>query len=267
MIELAPRAVSEQAVLEALREVSDPELDESLVDLGFLESVRVDAGRVEVLLRLPTFWCAPNFAYLMAHDVREHALRVPGVRQVRVVLKDHMYADEISEGVSANKPFDAVFPGQADGVDLDALRDLFRGKAFGMRQEQLVRFLLGAGLTDEEVVGLRLDDVLDVTDQSDLRVRVGDAERLLPGGAALARAYLVRRRRIGLDADGSARLVTDLAGAPIASGGLPAHLDRARRQRISMTFNAIMCRGLLETRYGLDKARDAGTNLNRSEAP
>jgi metal-sulfur cluster biosynthetic enzyme len=265
VIEVVP-SVSEQAVLAALREVSDPELDESLVDLGFLESVRVDGGRVEVVLRLPTFWCAPNFAYLMAHDVREQALRVPGVEQVRVVLKDHMYADEITEGVSAGQPFDVVFPGQAEGVDLDALRDLFRRKAFLMRQEQLVRFLLGAELTDEDVVGLRLDDVLDTTDPSELRLWVRGAERLLRGGAALARTYLVRRRRIGLDGHGSARLVTDLAGAPIGSGGLPAHLDRGRRQRVSITFNAIMCRGLLETRYGLDTDREGGTSVTRREA-
>ena len=155
-----------------------------------------------------------------------------------------------------------VFRGQAEGIDLDALRDLFRGKAFGMRQEQLVRFLLGAGITEDDVVGLRLDDVLDITDGSGLRLRVGGEERLVSGGAALARAYLVRRQRIGLDAHGSARLVTDLAGAPIASGGLAAHMDNTRRQRISMTFNAIMCRGMLATRYGLDTASEGGTTVS-----
>lgn len=266
MIGLSPRVVSEQEVLEALRDVIDPELDESLVDLGFLDSVRVDGGRVEVVLRLPTFWCAPNFAYLMAHDVREQALRVPGVSQVRVVLKDHMYSDEITEGVSANRPFDEVFPGQADGDHLDDLRALFSGKAFGMRQEQFVRFLLGAGLTDEDVVGLRLDDVLDTTDRSGLRLRVGGAERVLPGGAPLARTYLARRRRVGLDALGGAQLVTDLAGARIAPDGLGAHLDHTRRQRVSMTFNAIMCRGLLETRYGLDTDKAPRGDVKRSAA-
>ena len=267
MIESYPTVVPEQAVLAALRDVNDPELDESLVDLGFLHSVRVDEGRVEVVLRLPTFQCAPNFAYLMAHDLREHALRVPGVRQVRVVLKDHMYADEITEGVSANLPFDAVFPGQADGDHLEDLRALFNAKAFGMRQEQLVRFLLGAALTHEDVVGLRLDDVLDTTDLSGLRLRVGGAERLLHGGAPLARTYLERRRRVGLDVHGSARLVTDLAGAPIAPGGLAAHLDRTRRQRVSMMFNAIMCRGLLETRYGPSTAKEGRSDVTRIEAP
>src|SRR5438067_705235 len=153
MIETA-EVVSEQAVVAALHRVSDPELDESLVELGFLDSVHIEGGRVDVVLRLPTFWCAPNFAYLMAYDAREQALQVPGVRQVRVVLKDHMYSDEISTGVSAHQGFDEVFPGQADGEDLSQLRALFQAKAFGMRQEQLVRFLPESGLTAAEVVGL-----------------------------------------------------------------------------------------------------------------
>ena len=92
MIEAA-EAVSEQAVLAALRTVTDPELDESLVELGFVDSVRINGGDVAIVLRLPTFWCAPNFAYLMAVDARDATLRLPGVRQVHVALKDHMYSD------------------------------------------------------------------------------------------------------------------------------------------------------------------------------
>jgi metal-sulfur cluster biosynthetic enzyme len=257
MIETAVEAVSEQAVLAALRTVSDPELDESLVELGFLDSVRIqDEGRVEVVLRLPTFWCAPNFAYLMAYDAREQALTVPGVRQVRVVLKDHMYADEISTGISAGQRFDEVFPGQADGEDVGELRALFHGKAFGMRQEQLSRFLLDAGLTAQEVVGLQLADVLDTSIETGLRLRVGGQVRLLRGGAPLAHAYLERRGRLGLDQSTSARLITDKDGQPIAADDLSEYLQCGRRQRISMTFNAVMCKGLLETRYDLVKGDD-----------
>jgi metal-sulfur cluster biosynthetic enzyme len=254
MIETAG-AVSEQAVLAALRTVSDPELDESLVELGFLDSVRIDDDNVEVVLRLPTFWCAPNFAYLMAYDAREQTLRVPGVRQVRVVLKDHMYSDEITTGISAGQKFDEVFPGQADGEDVGELRALFHGKAFGMRQEQLARFLLDTGLTTDEVVGLRVEDVLDTSDQSGLRLRIGGQARLLRGGAPLARAYLERRRRVGLDEDGSAWLITGKDGQPIVASDLSEYLQCGRRQRISMTFNAVMCKGLLETRYDLQGGR------------
>jgi metal-sulfur cluster biosynthetic enzyme len=250
VIQTAFVAVSEEAVLAALGTVSDPELDESLVELGFLDSVRIeDEGCVEVVLRLPTFWCAPNFAYLMALDAREVTLQVPGVRQVRVVLKDHMYSDEISTGISAGQRFDEIFPGQADGEDVGELRALFHGKAFGMRQEQLARFLLDAGLTAAEVVGLRLADVLDTSNASGLRFQVDGQMRLLRGGAPLARTYLERRRRLGLDEHGSARLITDPNGQAIDANELSEYLQCGRRQRISMTFNAVMCKGLLETRY------------------
>jgi metal-sulfur cluster biosynthetic enzyme len=250
MIETAS-AVSEQAVLAALRTVVDPELDESLVELGFVDSVRIDADRVDVVLRLPTFWCAPNFAYLMAYDAREQTLRVPGVHQVRVVLKDHMYSDEISAGVSADQSFDEVFPGQAEGDDVSQLRGLFHGKAFGMRQEQLTRFLFEAKLTPDELVNLRVADVVDTSDRSGLQLQVSGQLRLLRGGAPLMRAYLDRRRRLELDASDSAHLITDRDGQPISAAELVDYLDRGRRERISMTFNAVMCRGLLETRYDL----------------
>jgi metal-sulfur cluster biosynthetic enzyme len=247
--------VSEQDILGALRAVRDPELDESVVELEFVDSVRVEDDSVEVVLRLPTFWCAPNFAYLMAHDAHEQVRRVPGVRRVRVALKDHMYGDEIGDGVSDGRPFSQLFEGEADGDDVEQLRRLFQRKAFGMRQEQLVRFLLDAGLAPEDVVGLRLQDVLDTSDQSGLRLRLPSTgeERLVRGGALLARMYLDRRERIGLPTDGRARLVTDAEGAPIAAAELSDYLQRTRRQRVSMVFNSVMCSGLLQTRYGLSK--------------
>jgi metal-sulfur cluster biosynthetic enzyme len=249
----APTAVSEAMVLDALRGVIDPELDESLVDLGFIDGVRVDDGVVDVVLRLPTFWCAPNFAYLMANDARDAVLRQPGVRQARIALKDHMYGDEIGDGVSAGRPFSQLFDGQAEGDDLDALRRLFFVKAFGMRQEQLVRFLLDERLTNRELTDLRVGDVIDTSDRSGLVLRVSGDLWLLRGGAPLARMYLERRERMAISAD---RLITDECGRPIAADGLTEYLERVRRQRISMTFNALMCRGMLETRYGLTKGEE-----------
>jgi len=252
MIE-APTVVSEATVLDALRGVIDPELDESLVDLGFVESVRVDDAVVDVVLRLPTFWCAPNFAYLMANDAREAILRKPGVRQARIALKDHAYSDEISVGVSSGARFETIFTGQAEGDDLETLRRVFHTKAFGMRQEQLVRCLLDAGLTAEELTELRVDDVIDTSDRSGLVLRVSGDLWLFRGAAPLARMHLQRRERMGISAD---RLITDEGGRPIPASGLREYLERVRRQRISMTFNALMCRGLLETRYGLSKVEE-----------
>jgi metal-sulfur cluster biosynthetic enzyme len=242
--------VSEREVREALRGVVDPELDESLVDLGFVDDIHLDGETVTVVLRLPTFWCAPNFAYLMARDLRDRLLEVAGVGRVRVILKDHFASDEISAGVTEGRSLDEIFPGDAEGSGLDDLRDQFRRKAFGMRQEQLIRALLDAGLIPEEIVGLRIGDLAAAGDGPELVVRTGAGRRDLPSGSDLARTYLAKRRDLGLDCGPAAPLVTDVSGCPIASGDLLDHLQRTRRQRVSMVLNAALCRGLLETRYG-----------------
>ena len=64
---------TEQAVA-ALDAVVDPELDEPITDLGFVRSLvvtRPAACDVKVHLRLPTSFCSPNFAYLMASDAKD----------------------------------------------------------------------------------------------------------------------------------------------------------------------------------------------------
>ena len=62
------------AILERLDLVLDPELDESILQLGFVRSVQVRDSHAIVMLQLPTSWCAMNFAYIMADDVRRALL-------------------------------------------------------------------------------------------------------------------------------------------------------------------------------------------------
>lgn len=63
----APAGLSGR-VLAALDTVMDPELDQPVTTLGFVRSVVIKDGAVTVHLRLPTAFCAPNFAYLMVAD-------------------------------------------------------------------------------------------------------------------------------------------------------------------------------------------------------
>src|SRR5581483_12462864 len=55
-------------ILAALEDVRDPELDEPITSLGFVTSCTVTGGEARVRLRLPTYFCAPNFAFLMVAD-------------------------------------------------------------------------------------------------------------------------------------------------------------------------------------------------------
>jgi metal-sulfur cluster biosynthetic enzyme len=215
------------SVREALRVVRDPELDESIVDLDFIASLRVDGAAVAVELRLPTYFCAPNFSYLMVEDARAAVLAVPGVEQAHVTLLDHFVAEEVTKGVDAGAGFAASFPGLADG-ELGSLRLLFRRKAYLSRQYRLCKRLRAEGRSDEELAALRLADV--------------------PPSEELD-GYLESRREMGLDMEPTASLLIDAIGRQVSPADARHHLAQARSVSFSMQLNAEFCSGVLATRY------------------
>jgi metal-sulfur cluster biosynthetic enzyme len=225
----------EAAARAALATVTDPELDRSLVELGFARARAAADGHVTVELRLPTYWCAPNFVFLMAQDAREAVGGAPGVRSVDVQVVDHFAESEITDAMRAGQGFDEAFADLADGGGLEELRRIFLLKAFTRRQEQLVRRLLEAGWAAEDVTSARLGD---------LRF---DAE---PEAAEELRAYLAKRRALGLGTGAEDRFAVMPDGTPLAAGLLRSWLRRARSTRISVDSNTALCQGLYTTRYG-----------------
>jgi metal-sulfur cluster biosynthetic enzyme len=222
--------INEATVLDALSGVRDPELDEPITDLKFISDLRVGEDSVDVRLRLPTPFCAPNFAYLMAHDAREALLSVPGLREARVSLEDHHTADEINAGMAGGLGFEGTFSSfEETGEDLDGLRDVFRRKAFVSRQEKLCRMLLADGYPAAELAGMRLEDV--------------------PASEA-KKKYLSRRGELGLDVSAEAPFVVDPDGRRIPEQAVVQHLRFARVTRLSIEANAGFCKGVLAARYG-----------------
>lgn len=68
---------------DALREVMDPEIPISLVDLGLIYDVRREGGAVEVDLTFTATAC-PCMAFIH-FDIEDRLRREPGVEEVRVV--------------------------------------------------------------------------------------------------------------------------------------------------------------------------------------
>jgi metal-sulfur cluster biosynthetic enzyme len=226
-------------VLDALSGVRDPELDEPVTDLGFVSNLEIEGDAVSVRLRLPTFFCAPNFAYLMVADARDAVLSVPGVRSVNVVLDDHYASEELNAGGA----FDEAFPDETEGPDLEELRTVFRRKSFVSRQEQLCRALLSEGRSPLELAAMRLGELQPSQDLD---------------------KYLERRRELGLDVSDGAPLVVDPDGNRVPEEAVVQHLRFAKTVRVSIEGNAGLCRGLLETRYGGE--RGVGERPEREEA-
>lgn len=69
-------------LLDALREVQDPELPINIVDLGIVYGVSLDGGRVTVDLTFTAMGC-PASDFIL-EDVRERLLREEGVTDVTI---------------------------------------------------------------------------------------------------------------------------------------------------------------------------------------
>ena len=217
-------------LLAALDTVRDPELDEPVTSLGFVASCTVSAeGVADVRLRLPTYFCAPNFAFLMVADAYDAVSRVDGVRRTEVILEDHFASDAINSGIAAQAGFVQSFGGLAT-AELDDLRTDFLRKAVLAGTDRVCRPLLSAGKTTDELAELTLGDVPPSGDRERLRSR--RAELGLPSG------------------DDSALLVDATTGEAVGAQALPLHLRRARLTRVSVDANGGVCRGLLRERYG-----------------
>ena len=221
--------------LAALDTVRDPELDTSIVELGFVSSCTVDAdGVAQVHLRLPTFFCAPNFAFLMVADAHDAVAAVEGVSRAEIVLEDHFAAPTINDGVAARAGFVAAFDGEALN-ELDELRTTFIRKAKLAGQDRVARPLLAAGTQPADLADLRLGDVPPSPDLQRLRER---------------------RAELGIRSDDDAPLLVDDTGTPVGPDALPLHLRRVRSTRVNIEANTGHCLSLLAIRYGVGSATD-----------
>jgi metal-sulfur cluster biosynthetic enzyme len=221
--------VDRSRVLAALATVCDPELDEPITTLGFVASCTVlPDGAVTVRLRLPTYFCAPNFAFLMVADAHDAVAAVAGVRSTEVILEDHFASDAINQGVAAHAGFAGSFTGEAVG-ELDQLRRDFLRKAVLAGTDQVCRPLLAAGRDPAALAGMTLAEAPPSRELDRLRQRRAD---------------------LGLPVEPDAPLVVDPStGDPVTVDELPLHLRRAQVTRVGIEANTGICRGMLQHRY------------------
>lgn len=214
--------------------VMDPELDEPVTDMGFIEEVSVTGSNINIGFRLPTYWCSPNFAFLMAEGIKSQVEMLPWVNLAIVTLHDHMAAAEMNSAVNLGQSFGSVFADLHPDEDLAALREKFDIKAFQRRQEVVIKGLVAQGYVADVIVNLTLADLS--------LIAFDDAEVIRQLQRYIA---LLMSKRLAV-------LAADLAfptyhRTPIED--FQTYMGLLRSVRINMEFSGSLCRGLKASRY------------------
>jgi metal-sulfur cluster biosynthetic enzyme len=225
------RADLRERVLDALAQVYDPELDEPITTLRFVSSVDVGRdGDVDVLLRLPTPQCAPNFAFLMGADARRVVRGVSGVRETTIRFEDHYTGDEINLALRDGAGFTGAFPGETDDDDLESLRAIFTRKALIARQATVCESMLAQGAAPESVIASTIAQLPDTR---------------------AARRAMQLRESLGISVAPDAPGFVTPAGDAVAPDQMKRWLRGARLVRLSLEANGGICRDLLKARHHL----------------
>lgn len=248
-------------VRDRLRNVTDPELDRSIVELEYVDEIRIDGGSVTVEFTLPTAWCSPAFAWMMAADARDELASHSAVSAVTVRLRDHMHEAEINEGVNGRRAFEEVFD-DADG-DIEEVRRTLDDKARLARQYRAIDALLEGGLKPEQIVRLTREDVdveseiaTDASEETEKNenadravVRIDDALSVCIEAEPIRR-YLEKAASMGVVSAAGDRLFATPEGEPIPVTEFETVHKRGRLAGTNMSGQGHVCENLGEARIG-----------------
>ncbi|MFC6823823.1 metal-sulfur cluster assembly factor [Halopelagius fulvigenes] len=276
----APNTPTGDAVRAALDTVTDPELDRSIVELDYVDEVRIESAdessadretasrdsgdsgaRVIVEFTLPTAWCSPAFAWMMASDARDAVESMAGVAECTVRLREHMHETEVNEGVNGGRSFADSFPDAEGGVA--EVRATLDSKARVARQYDAVEALLDAGLRHEQVAEVTRGDLEPLPSEGRMAVYLRDRSVGVEVPSAPLVRYLRKADDVSLfdDADernssaretesrdGDDRVFRTPEGDPIPPERAELVHRRARLASVNMDGQGGVCDALHEAR-------------------
>jgi len=95
-------------IKEVQREISkivDPEIGMPIVEMNLIDKLDIKEGNIDVEYHATTQFCPPVFALKISQDLKDSLMHVKGVKNVKVMVTGHYFADAINRQV--NKPPEA----------------------------------------------------------------------------------------------------------------------------------------------------------------
>jgi len=235
-------------VLRALSAVTDPELDEPITDLGFVKELTVsDDGRVSLDLVTSTFWCSPNFVYLMLEEARDVVSKLAGINEVRVHLDGHHDSERINKAINSGTSFADCYGAEANG-NLVELNRMIRTRALRSRLHSMATTLSKHGFSPEQLLDLSQQDV--TSDGDSVVVTSPRGTFAISDLEDVRRVSRYLRFRERIKPSHGPLVVWDLDGNPPKRDGFRSALEEARLASANFSLNAELCRALLEARIG-----------------
>ena len=100
--EMATEQVDIREVQRQVSKIVDPEIGMPIVEMNLIDKLDIKDGEVDVEYHATTQFCPPVFALKISQDLRDNLMGVKGVKNVKVVVTGHYFADAINRQV--NKP-------------------------------------------------------------------------------------------------------------------------------------------------------------------
>lgn len=117
--------LTQEVILEALKEVSDPEIPVlSVVDLGIISDIKVSKDNKLTIKMTPTFSACPALMFMQV-QIQKRAEKIPGVKEAEVIIdRENQWSSNsiTEEGLKALKKFGlAPPPKYKDDLDVKSI--------------------------------------------------------------------------------------------------------------------------------------------------
>ncbi len=97
---MSSEAVDIKEIQRQVSKVVDPEIGMPIVEMNLIDKLDVKDGKVDVEYHATTQYCPPVFALKISQDLKEGLLQVKGVKDVKVTVTGHYFADAINRQVN-----------------------------------------------------------------------------------------------------------------------------------------------------------------------